>query len=176
LRFENDIAHLGLFALFSFILFLAGGIDLVTYFQFDKQYGIIPDHLIWILTSLGLIFSPFNPLFDGNWILSLLGGASGAVFMVVLRLISGMIMKRETLGWGDVKLVMSVGFFIGWQGVVGTLMIGSILGSVISLILIWTKMIDRRSALPFGPFLTLGSLIYLFVGRSVLAGFFNFRG
>jgi len=99
LRFKNESnLILTAYLIFSFLLFLIAGIDLVTYFQSDKQYGIIPDHLIWILTTIGLLFTSFNPVIDHSLWLGAASGCGGGLFMFLFRWAAGKIYKRESLG------------------------------------------------------------------------------
>jgi len=66
---------------------------------------------------------------------------------------------REGLGFGDVKLMVMVGAFLGLQSSLGTLLTGSILGSVISLLYIWIAKKDASTyQLPFGTFLGAAAL------------------
>lgn len=185
---------------FSFLLFLAAGIDLITYFDSGKEYGIIPNHLVWIIAISGIFFALFNPLLkslfefpfliqlpalfplhtpspdmgrdpplfiEGNEglskiLLSLLGAGTGFFFMFLSRQIGTIFFKKEALGLGDVKLVSAIGFWIGWQGVFLTLIFGSLIGTILSLILILTKKLERKSSIPFAPFLSLGAFLALF--------------
>ena len=75
---------------------------------------------------------------------------------------------REAMGFGDVKFMAMIGIFVGWQGVLFTLFMASIIGTIISLP---SKFINRDSVLnrvPFGPFLSIGSLIWIFCGPELL--------
>ena len=75
---------------------------------------------------------------------------------------------REAMGLGDVKFMAMIGIFVGWQGVLFTLFMASIIGTIISLP---SKFINRDSVLnrvPFGPFLSIGSLIWIFCGPELL--------
>ena len=65
---------------------------------------------------------------------------------------------REAMGLGDVKIMAGVAAWLGWQGALGTLLAGSVLGTLVSLPLIWKGNIHRKSAVPFGPFLSAGAL------------------
>ena len=74
---------------------------------------------------------------------------------------------REGMGGGDIKLLAMVGAFIGWRGVLVTLMIGSLTGAVVGIAL----MIARGSIAPadsVGPFLALGAACGLFFGDTAI--------
>lgn len=132
-----------------------------------------------------------------------LGGiVLGFAVLYGLDRITVLIMKRPGMGMGDVKLLAMLGGFIGWQGVLGTLMLASVLGSTVGLsMILYFRMKGAPAAvkgttdetgeletparaadgedeedislgqhyLPFGPYLALASLIYLFFGPELVA-------
>ena len=65
---------------------------------------------------------------------------------------------------GDVKLLAMIGAFLGVEGVIFVMLLSSIIGTVSGLIVISYKKGDLRYALPFGPFLSLAAVIYVFTG------------
>ena len=80
---------------------------------------------------------------------------------------------REAMGFGDVKYMAMIGVFIGWKGILFTLFTASIIGTVVSLP---GKILNSDNALnriPFGPFLSLGALIWLFYGPQLLDWYIN---
>jgi leader peptidase (prepilin peptidase) / N-methyltransferase len=75
---------------------------------------------------------------------------------------------REAMGRGDLKFLACIGAFLGWRAVLFAIFAGSLYGSIIGLI---TLVIGKRVwslKLPFGPYLALGSLTWLFFGESLL--------
>ncbi len=163
LKFSSESFYvIGSLILFSFFIFLIGGVDLATYFKLNKEYGIIPDHLTYPLIALGLIFAWFNPLLDAGITTAILSATATASGLYVFRWVAGLLLKKEALGLGDVKMLAGVAMWLGWRGAVLTLLVGSILGTVISLTLIFSKKLTRKSSIPFGPFLSAGALSALF--------------
>ncbi|MCX5806899.1 MAG: A24 family peptidase, partial [Proteobacteria bacterium] len=81
--------------------------------------------------------------------------------------------KREGMGGGDIKLLGMIGAFCGIKGVIFSLMSGSLLGTLIGIPMMLIKGEDTKYAIPFGPFLSLGALIFLFFGDSIIYGFLN---
>lgn len=160
-RHSSIIVQTG-FIFFSYIVFLIGGIDLTTFYKTEKQYGIIPDHLPVILAISGILFSFHNPFFQDRWWMSLIAGLGGILLMIAFRSLGYWIFKREALGLGDVKMMGAVGLWLGWKGIMASLVVGSSIGSLLCLFLIATKKIERNSPIPFGPFLALGAVSALF--------------
>ncbi|HEY3664273.1 MAG TPA: prepilin peptidase [Chthoniobacterales bacterium] len=75
---------------------------------------------------------------------------------------------REAMGRGDLKFLAAIGAFLGWQAVLCAIFAGSLLGSLVGL----TSMILGKRAwsakIPFGPYLALGALIWMFFGGDLL--------
>lgn len=145
-----------------FILFLIGGTDIVTFFENEMEYGIIPDSLVALIAAGGLAFSFINPFLANSFWAGLIGGGAGFLSMMSIRWAGEKFFHKEAMGLGDVKLVSAIGLWFGWKGVFSTLLCASLGGSLICLALLALKKLRRDSAVPFGPFLALGSLSGLF--------------
>ncbi len=154
---------IGMLQIFSFLLYLAAGIDLVTYFKSGKEYGIIPDTLTLSLITFGLIFSFYNPLLSQNILKSILGGAVAYGFTLSIRILGEKILKKESLGLGDVKLVTGFGVWLGVRGMLHSIIIGSLIGCLVAAILLLLKKAHRTSPVPYGPFLVMGAFCWVFL-------------
>ena len=67
------------------------------------------------------------------------------------------------MGGGDIKIFAPIGLFLGWKMALMTFFISVILAGIVSVILILLKIKDRKSGIPFGPFIVAGTfLTYLF--------------
>ena len=86
----------------------------------------------------------------------------GILFLIAFLYIA--VRKQEGMGMGDVKLLAMIGAFLGWKGVVFVMLVSSLLGTIIGLSIILYKKGDLKYALPFGPFLSLAAVIYVFTG------------
>ena len=73
------------------------------------------------------------------------------------------------MGLGDVKMLAMVGAFLGWQGVLVTVFLGSLAGALVGLALIAVGRLDLGSRLPFGVFLAGGAMVALFAGPLLVA-------
>lgn len=82
---------------------------------------------------------------------------------------TSVVIPREAMGFGDVKFMACIGAFLGWQGVLFTLFAGSVVGSVVGLAGFFLARDRSGVRLPFGPFLAVGALIWIFGGQR----FFN---
>ena len=70
--------------------------------------------------------------------------------------------KREGMGLGDVKLLAMLCAFLGLRAVFPVIFIGSVLGTLVGVPLMLLKKSDGKLAIPFGPFLACGALVYVF--------------
>lgn len=78
---------------------------------------------------------------------------------------TGIVLPREAMGLGDVKFMSAIGAFIGWQGVIFSLLASSMIGAAVGLILIVTGRREFSSKMPYGPYIALAAVIWLFVGK-----------
>ncbi len=132
----------------------------------DLSHQIIPDWISYPGIGIGLILSWLTG--SPGWRSSLIGLLVGGGLLWLLAVGYQLLAKKEGMGGGDIKLLAMIGAFLGWQGVLVTLVFGSFLGTLagLGLILVWRK--DRTYAVPFGPFLSLGAVIHLFFGSALL--------
>ena len=75
---------------------------------------------------------------------------------------------REGMGGGDIKLLAMIGAFLGWQGVLLTLLLASFIGSIIGVAIMVGRGGDAKLAIPFGPFLAMGAMVSLFWGDEIV--------
>lgn len=120
----------------------------------DLRYRIIPDFLVIINLAAGIVFSLIlrTPIQQ-----TLIGMLLGGGIMFLLALIP------HSLGGGDIKLMFSIGAFLGYNRILSALAIAFILSSVISLVLILFKKKKTKDYIPFAPFLAIGSFISLLI-------------
>ena len=127
----------------------------------DYRYRIIPDELSLSLLGAGLLFSFINPLMPGppliKFLNSLAAAVGGGMFMFLLAFAGEKAFKKEALGGGDVKLIAATAALLGWRGIAGPLLLGSVCGGGVALVLLLAKKKKLGESLPFGPFLSLGA-------------------
>jgi leader peptidase (prepilin peptidase)/N-methyltransferase len=137
----------------------------------DYDFQIIPDILSIGGLVLGLLIAFVRPGF--RFMDALYGVLLGGGVLFVIAYGYQLIMKREGMGGGDIKLLAMIGAFTGLKGVLFSLIGGSIIGSLVGIPLMLIKKENTKYAIPFGPFLSLGALIFLFSGDRFIYGFLN---
>jgi leader peptidase (prepilin peptidase) / N-methyltransferase len=85
------------------------------------------------------------------------------------------VLPREAMGLGDVKFMAAIGAFLGWQAVIFSLMVSSMIGSVVGLTLIALRKQAWSSRLPYGPYIALAAAIWVFGGHRLVEWWFSFR-
>lgn len=155
----------------DFIIYFVFICALVTITFIDIDHQIIPDVIslpgIPIGLACSLMLSSIS--FRDSLIGALIGG--GSLFLVAWGYYH--FTGKEGMGGGDIKLLAMIGAFIGWQGVFFTIFISSAVGSIIGIFLMLVARKNMKFAVPFGPFLSLGAIAYLFFGTEVIFWYYH---
>ena len=135
---------------------------LICVFIIDLEHTYIPDRFHIIIGVLGIV----AVFFDGAyaWHSHVLGGAIGGLFFLAVYYGSILFLKKEGLGFGDVKLAFALGLFLGWQKFILTVLIASL--SACAFIIPLKN--DGKKEFPFAPFLSVGALIATLLGNIIL--------
>jgi len=154
----------------DYIFFMLFGASLIAIAFIDLQHKIIPDVLSLPGIVVGFVFSllPFSSL---SWIDSLIGIVGGGGFLLVVALAYEKLRGHEGMGLGDVKMLAMIGAWMGWRALLFIILLSSLAGSLIGGALLLLSRQGVRTRIPFGPFLALGTLLYLFFGHEIVSWF-----
>lgn len=83
------------------------------------------------------------------------------------------VLPREAMGLGDVKFMAAIGAFLGWQAVIFSLMISSMIGAIVGITLIALRRQAWSSRLPYGPYIAFAAAIWVFGGNRLLRWWFG---
>jgi leader peptidase (prepilin peptidase)/N-methyltransferase len=158
LRFGPTRAALAAALLFALLLALA---------LIDFDHLLLPDKLTLPGIALGLVAQLALPA--GSLARGLAGALVGAGFLLAVAGAWELARGAEGMGLGDVKMLAMIGAFLGVGGVVVTLVVGTLVGSLVGLSLIAARRVDMGSKLPFGVFLAAGGAVALFAGDLLTA-------
>jgi leader peptidase (prepilin peptidase)/N-methyltransferase len=142
---------------------------LITISFIDYDFQIIPDILSIGGLVLGLAIAFVRPGF--RFMDAFYGVLIGGGVLFVIAYGYQLIMKREGMGGGDIKLLAMIGAFTGFKGVIFSLVCGSIIGTLVGIPLMFIKKENTKYAIPFGPFLSLAAFLFLFTGNNVVEQF-----
>ena len=155
----------------------------------DYDYYLIPDAVTVPGMILGLLFGALVPelrpdpllahTFWGGLGIGLLGWVVGGGLVWFVRIVAGLAMGREAMGFGDVTLMAMIGSFLGWQAAVLTFFIAPFFGLLHALLKV-VRMLFKRLAripivgadreIPFGPYLSLAAVLLLLAWPQIWSG------
>ena len=147
------------------IHFILSSILIVASF-IDYEHRIIPNGLIIAGITAALpanVFGMNISFLDGVY-----GFIAGGGILGVIALISLLLLKKEGMGGGDIKLMAMTGFFVGWEITLLSLILAVYMAAIVILLLIAFKLLKRGDHIPFGPFLSIGIIISLLFSEDII--------
>jgi len=147
----------------------------------DLEFQIIPNEINYGGVVIALILSPILPLLHSHeslfsslqgtmpaWsaslVTALVGAVVGASALLLVGIVGKWIFKKDAMGLGDVKFMAFMGAVFGWGGALTIFLLGCLVGAVVGL---GYKLATRNQEIPFGPFLSVGMLVFMFFREEV---------
>ncbi len=171
----NGLLTLALFAKygptlpFLALFILSSSLVAITFIDLDHQ--IIPDCISLPGILVGFAFSFFLPW--SGWFNSLAGILLGGGSLLLVAWGYEKLTGKEGMGGGDIKLLAMMGAFLGWRSVPFIVFAASLVGSVVGVTAMVIQKKDGKLAIPFGPFLAFGAMLYIFCGRQLITWYFS---
>ena len=137
----------------------------------DLDHKIIPDIISLPGIPIGLVASFALPTITLK--ASVLGLLVGGGSLWFVAWAYNLIAHRDGMGGGDIKLLAMIGTIIGWKGVIFTIFASSVMGSCVGITMMLIKGKNMKFAIPFGPFLSIGAIAYVFFGSQFIAWYFS---
>jgi len=142
---------------------------LLSAFVIDYRLQIIPNRLNLTMFEVGLIVAFLYGLSDVaitiNMFLGMLAG--GGIFLLI-TLIGGAIYGKEAMGFGDVKLMGALGLYFGLSNIIVITLLSFLIGAILSIVLLATKIKKMDEYIPFGPFIVIGTFLSIFVPFEII--------
>lgn len=137
----------------------------------DLHHQIIPDILSipGIFAGIAVSFIPGHL----TWPDSIIGAVGGGGILYLIALVYKKVTGRDGMGGGDVKLLAMIGAWMGWRALPFIILLSSLSGIVIGGGALMMAGKGYRVRIPFGPFLSLGAIIYFFFGRQILIWYYH---
>lgn len=127
----------------------------------DLYHRIIPDGLLLVAGVLGLPLVYLQSLDTLKW--GVIGFLTAGLVMYLIAVVS-----KGGMGGGDIKLAAIMGLYLSLKPVALALLLAFVLGGVIGLVLLASGKKGRKDALPFGPFLAMGSVLAALAGDKMI--------
>lgn len=151
------------YIVFSFGLVVVSFIDL--------DHMLLPDIFTLSGIVIGLIGAFFNP--ERSFLDAALGAFVGGGLLWSVAVLYFYLRKEEGMGGGDIKLLGWIGAVLGLSAIPVVLLFASLWGSFVGVSLMLIRRSGLKTAIPFGPYLALGALFYLFFGELTLKWYLN---
>ncbi len=150
---------------------------------YDLRHKIIPDGPVYALIFISLSWQITSKFFgevlsmqtDGHTVLDLVTGPALFLLMASFWLVS----RGHWMGFGDAKLVLGIGWFLGFEMGISGVILGFWLGAIVGIFLIFlsharklflgSEKFTMKSEIPFGPFLIVGSMLAFFFNLDILS-------
>ena len=152
------------------LLFFVLSIGFIIIFFIDLKHFIIPNEITYPLMLVGFLksFDPnLNVYLFPNFINSLIGGFFGYILIWLIIFIYKKLRNIEGMGLGDAKLLSVIGFWFGWISIPFVIFFSS----AVALINVIPDLIKKKkklsSQIPFGPYLIIGCVIFLFFNNQI---------
>ena len=129
----------------------------------DLDTQIIPDRFLLIPLATRIVELVVTDGFRG--LTALIPGLIIGTSVLVLSLIMDKVLKKDTMGGGDIKLLFLCGCFLGLPECLLMVMIACILGIAMAAILL---KVDSETAFPFGPAISVSATLTLFIGQPIM--------
>lgn len=151
------------FNYFGFFIFSGA---LLVIIVIDIHHQIIPDIISLPGIVAGFAFSFLSDTL--TWQSSLIGLLIGGGVLYAVAKIYFLLRRIEGMGGGDVKLLAMIGAWLGWQSLPFVIFFSSCTGSIIGLIAMAFQKKGGQTRIPFGPFLSIAALTFMFFSTSIL--------
>ena len=143
-------------------------------FIIDFRHYLIPNALTLpgIALGLGLGFLPGGQ----TPVESLMGASLAGLFLWLIGFTASWVLKKDAMGFGDVKLIAMSGALFGWQTALLGLLFASLLGTLFGLPMLVFRRLNKQHHIPFGPYICMGVLCAAIFGKEILAWYLSSMG
>ncbi|MBT5719732.1 MAG: prepilin peptidase [Gammaproteobacteria bacterium] len=149
------------------LLFFTWSLIALTLIDFDHQ--LIPDNITLPLIWLGLLVNTLDLGFGVNLRDAVIGAIAGYLVLWAFYWAFKLATGKEGMGYGDFKLLSALGAWMGWQSLLPTIILSSLVGAVIGIGMIVLRGRDKSAPMPFGPFLAGTGFIMIIWGPQLSA-------
>lgn len=141
------------------VIFLSTMLSIIS--LIDIRYEIIPDSLIGVILIFGILFNIINKTVTVKAMII-------GFFIISVPLLVTAIIVKDSIGGGDIKLMAVTGAFLGWKFVILAFLIASVIGGIVSTILLIIRKIKKTDMIPYGPFLSIGIIIAILCSNKII--------
>ena len=140
----------------------------------DIDHHLLPDSITLPILWLGLLLNVFGIYTDSH--ASVMGAIFGYLSLWSVYHLFKLMTGKEGMGFGDFKLLALLGAWLGWQALPLIILLSSLVGTVISVVVILLTQRDHRIPIPFGPYLAVAGWIALLYGAQINSMYLAYIG
>lgn len=140
---------------------------LICVFFIDLEHLYIPDRLQIAIAIFGIVaifFDDFTVWYD-----HIIGSIAGGGVFLLIYYGAILALKKEGLGFGDVKLAFATGLLLGWQKFILAMLIASVSACLVLIPIKFIKRAERDAEFPFGPFIAVGVFVAMLFGADIIS-------
>lgn len=109
-----------------------------------------------------------------TWSQVLIGAIGSGLIVLMIGMVGKILFKKDSMGMGDVKLLVLIGAYIGLDGAAISLFLGILIAGIVILGGMALKKLSLGDTIPFGPFIAVGTLVYLTVGEKIIEWYLTY--
>ena len=172
--FVMAVIYVGLLYVYGIKETIIANLDLIKYMilapmlisacMIDFKLQIIPNRLNLTIFEVGLVFTFLYGMSNVAIAINMaLGMIAGAGIFLLITLLGGVFYGKEAMGFGDVKLMGAIGLFFGLSNIIIITLLSFLIGAILSIFLLLSKIRKTDEYIPFGPFIVIASFISMYV-------------
>ncbi|MBS5306916.1 prepilin peptidase [Clostridium tertium] len=157
----------GLSLSFVFYSLLTSLLIVISYIDLDSKYIYSSTTILGVvLAAIYIVVGLYTK--DISISNNVLGGAIGYGIIYLIVVIT------KGMGQGDAEVAGVCGLFIGIKGILVCLFISVVLGGLVAAIILIFKLKEKKSEIAFSPYISIGSIVYILLGKEILSLYLNF--
>ena len=157
----------GLSLSFVFYSLLTSLLIVISYIDLDSKYIYLSTTILGVvLAAIYIVVGLYTK--DISISNNILGGAIGYGIIYLIVVIT------KGMGQGDAEVAGVCGLFIGIKGILVCLFIAVVLGGLVAAIILIFKLKEKKSEIAFSPYISIGSIVYILLGKEILSLYLNF--
>lgn len=157
----------GLSLSFVFYSLLTSLLIVISYIDLDSKYIYLSTTILGVvLAAIYIVVGLYTK--DISISNNVLGGAIGYGIIYLIVVIT------KGMGQGDAEVAGVCGLFIGIKGILVCLFIAVVLGGLVAAIILIFKLKEKKSEIAFSPYISIGSIVYILLGKEILSLYLNF--
>ena len=136
------------------LFYLLGAISLLLFMTVtDFEQQVILNEMVFIFALMGLCYTLHLHLSLQDHLLATLGGGLLFLFLAFI--------SKGSIGGGDIKLIATLGLWLGIKQLILVIMYGTISGGIGAVVLLLLKQTERKQYIAYGPYFALSAVFVL---------------